>query len=101
MQTRFSNAQMNAVALSLFLSMSTRLQSNFGLILLDDPSQSMDKAHKEALSKLLSEILEERQIFVATQDTEFEQCLEKALDKVKTKIYELREWSTKGPEISI
>ena len=100
-QTRFSNAQMNAVALSLFLSMSTRLQSNLGLILLDDPSQSMDRVHKEALSKLLGEILEERQILVATQDTEFKQCLEKSLNKAKTKIYELQEWDTKGPEISL
>jgi DNA repair exonuclease SbcCD ATPase subunit len=99
-QTRFSNAQMNAVALSLFLSMSTRLQSNLGLILLDDPSQSMDKAHKDALSKLLGEILVERQVFVATQDTEFEQCLEKSLDKAKAKICEIERWDTKGPEIS-
>lgn len=98
-QTRFSNAQMNAVALSLFLSMSTRLESNLGLILLDDPSQSMDKEHKEALSKLLGEILEERQILVTTQDTEFKQCLEKSLNKAKTKIYELQEWNTEGPEI--
>ena len=100
-QTRFSNAQMNAVALSLFLSMSTRLQSNLGLILLDDPSQSMDKVHKEALSKLLGEILEQRQILIATQDTEFKQCLEKSLNKAKTKIYELQDWNTKGPEISL
>jgi len=100
-QTRFSNAQMNAVALAIFLSMSTRLQSNLGLILLDDPSQSMDKMHKETLSKLLGEILEERQIFVATQDTEFEQYLEKSLNKAKTRIYELQEWDTKGPKISL
>jgi len=100
-QTRFSNAQMNAVALSLFLSMSMRLGSNLGLFLLDDPSQSMDKVHKEALSKLLGEILEERQIFVATQDTEFEQCLEKYLNKAKTKIYEIPEWDTKGIQITL
>lgn len=99
-QTRFSNAQMNAVALSLFLSMSSKLQSNLGLILLDDPSQSMDKVHKETLSKLLGEILEERQIFVATQDTEFEQYLEKSLNKAQTKIYEFKKWDTEGPEIS-
>jgi len=100
-QTRFSNAQMNAVALSLFLSMSSRLESSLGLILLDDPSQSMDRAHKEALSKLLSEILEDKQVFVATQDTEFEEWLEKSLGKTKTKIYEFQEWDTRGPKISL
>ena len=100
-QTRFSNAQMNAVALSIFLSMSTRLESSLGLILLDDPSQSMDKIHKEALSKVLSEIMEERQIIVATQDTEFEQCLQKSLSKTKTKICEFQKWDTNGPEIML
>jgi exonuclease SbcC len=99
-QTRFSNAQMNAVALSLFLSMSTRLQSNLGIILLDDPSQSMDNVHKEALSKLLKDILQEKQLIVSTQDTEFEKHLEKLMPTTETMIYKLSEWSTIGPEIS-
>ena len=99
--TRFSNAQMNAVALSLFLSMSMRLQSNVGLIMLDDPSQSMDKFHKEALSKLLDEVSKEKQILVATQDMEFKQCLEKSLNKAKTMTCEIREWDTTGPRISL
>lgn len=99
-QTRFSNAQMNAVALSLFLSMSTRLQSNLGLVLLDDPSQSMDNAHKDALSKLLNEISGEKQTLVATQDTELKQNMEKSITKANIIIYKLSEWDTEGPEIS-
>lgn len=98
-QTRFSNAQMNAVALSLFLSMSTRLPSDLGLILLDDPSQSMDVIHKEAFSRLLSEISNERQIIVATQDEAFKQSLEKSFDKTKARICELTEWDAQGPKI--
>lgn len=98
-QTRFSNAQMNAAALSLFLSMSMRLQSNLGLILFDDPSQSMDKVHKEALSRLLGEIMEEKQMLVATQDTEFKQYMERSVSKGKTIIYEFKKWDTQGPEI--
>jgi DNA repair exonuclease SbcCD ATPase subunit len=99
-QTRFSNAQMNAVALSLFLSMSTRLQSNLGLVLLDDPSQSMDNAHKDALSKLLNEILREKQTLVATQDMELKQNMEKSIANANIIIYKLSEWGTEGPEIS-
>lgn len=99
-QTRFSNAQMNAVALSLFLSMTTRLPSNLGLILLDDPSQSMDRTHKEALSKLLSQILEEKQVLVATQDTEFEQTMQRVFPKDKALIYNFKEWSLEGPKIT-
>jgi len=45
--------------------------------------------------------MEERQIFVATQDTEFEQCLEESLNKAKTRMYEIPEWDTKGIEISL
>lgn len=99
-QTRFSNAQMNAVALSLFLSMATRLPSNLGLILLDDPSQSMDRTHKEALSKLLSQILEEKQVLVATQDIEFEQTMQRLFPKDKALIYNFKEWGLEGPKIS-
>lgn len=99
-QTRFSNAQTNAVALALFLSMSTRLESNLSLIMLDDPSQSMDEAHKRALSELLSEVLVERQILVATQDMQFRQFLKETLDETKTGFYELPKWDTKGPHIS-
>lgn len=99
-QTRFSNAQMNAVALSLFLSMATRLPSNLGLILLDDPSQSMDRTHKEALSKLLSQILEEKQVLVATQDIEFEQNMQKLFPKDKALIYNFKEWGLEGPKIT-
>lgn len=99
-QTRFSNAQMNVVALSLFLSMATRLPSNLGLILLDDPSQSMDRIHKEALSKLLSQILKEKQVLVATQDIEFEQTMQRLFPKDKALIYNFKEWSLEGPKIT-
>ena len=98
--TRFSNAQMNAVALSIFLSMSIKLQSNLGLILLDDPTQSMDPEHKEALSRLLNEIFDQRQILVATQDAEFEECMKKSMPEDKTRIYKIQQWDTEGPKIS-
>jgi DNA repair exonuclease SbcCD ATPase subunit len=99
-QTRFSSAQMNAVALSLFLSTSTKMQSGLGFILLDDPSQSMDKAHKEALSELVAEMAKEKQIVVATQDNEFEQTMERTLPKTTTKFYKIQGWTTQGPEAS-
>ncbi|MEM3538744.1 MAG: SMC family ATPase, partial [Nitrososphaerales archaeon] len=54
-QTRFSGAQLNSVALAIFLTMAKHLPHNLGFIILDDPTQSMDHAHKEALAKILSE----------------------------------------------
>jgi DNA repair exonuclease SbcCD ATPase subunit len=98
-QTRFSNAQMNAVALSLFLSMATKMPSNAGFILLDDPTQSMDLPHKEALAKLISEISSEKQVFIATQDGEFQESLRKHLPEAKTRTYNFKEWRPEGPQI--
>jgi len=100
-QTRFSNAQMNAVALSLFLSMATKMPSNVGLILLDDPTQSMDLPHKEALAKLISEISSEKQVFVATQDREFQESLKKHLPKNEARTYNFKEWRPEGLQIEI
>jgi DNA repair exonuclease SbcCD ATPase subunit len=100
-QTRFSNAQMNAVALSLFLSMATKMPSNVGLILLDDPTQSMDLPHKEALAKLISEISIEKQVFVATQDREFQESLKKCLPEDQARTYNFKEWRSEGPQIEL
>ena len=39
--TRFSNAQMNCVAIALFLANNQKLAANFGTVLMDDPSQKL------------------------------------------------------------
>jgi DNA repair exonuclease SbcCD ATPase subunit len=68
--TRFSNTQMNIVALSLFLSNNTKMAGNLALVVMDDPAQSMDREHKEALAKTICDLSMNKQMIIATQDSE-------------------------------
>jgi len=76
-QTKFSTAQLNATALAIFLTMSRYLAHNLGFIVMDDPSQSMDDAHKRSLAKFLADEINHRQVIIATQDKEFTSYLSK------------------------
>lgn len=69
--SRLSTAQMNCVALSVYLALAERLEHNLGFIILDDPSQSLDTEHKEALTRVLDELDPALQFVIATQDVEF------------------------------
>jgi len=95
--TRFSTAQLNAAALSIFLSNSEQQGGDLPLIILDDPTQSMDTAHKEAFAKLVSALLPKHQVILATEDDETKALIEKHCRMLKT--YELGVWSTEGPDI--
>lgn len=95
--TRFSTAQLNATALSIFISNASQQTGNLPLMFLDDPTQSMDPAHKETFAKLIANLTPRLQIIVATEDDETKSLLEKHCKGIKT--YELGEWTPEGPEI--
>jgi exonuclease SbcC len=97
--TRFSTAQMNLAAIALFLSMNQSAMTEVRTIIMDDPSQSMDLHHKNALAKLLCEMSNSRQIVLATQDAELGGEIRTHPPK-NINIYEFRVWSTNGPSIS-
>ena len=77
-QTRFSTAQLNMTALALFLTISKQLPHNLGFIILDDPTQSMDTTHTEALARALAEEMNQKQVVIATHDGELARQLEEA-----------------------
>lgn len=95
--TRFSNTQMNVVALSLFMSNNTEIANNLAVIIMDDPTQNMDQEHKEALSTIIQELSMKRQVIIATHDSELKDALNKTCEKLGT--YEFTEWNAKGPQI--
>jgi len=97
-QTRFSNAQLNITAIAVFVSMSKRLSQNLNLVILDDPTQSMDQPHKKALANMLAEESKEKQVIVATQDQEFQEQLVKLIQP--NKHLKITNWNTHGPTIS-
>lgn len=96
--TRFSTGQMNCVALSVFFALTKSLPVKLGFIILDDPSQNLDRDHKQALADIISSISSERQVFIATQDMEFEDFLKKGHNDVK--FYEFAGWDMSGPKFN-
>ena len=95
--TRFSQAQMNAAAIAIFLSNNKRMKSVIPLLILDDPTLSMDDDHKEKLAKLLNLIGAYRQVIVATHDKPFMEFIKQ--DPKEMTIIEFKNWNTPGPEI--
>ncbi len=95
--TRFSSAQMNAAAIALFLAKHEKVSGDLGTILIDDPTQSMDGAHKNAVCKSISGLLRERQIILATQDEEVKRLTRDTSKGVKT--FEFSNWTVEGPVI--
>lgn len=94
---RFSQAQMNAAAIAIFLSNNRKMKGELPLLILDDPTLSMDDSHKEKLAKVLSLVRSSRQIIVATHDKPFTEFAKQyATD---TTIIEFKDWDKQGPEI--
>jgi recombinational DNA repair ATPase RecF/uncharacterized protein (UPF0212 family) len=73
--SRLSTAQMNCVALSVYLALATQLQHNLGFVILDDPSQNLDTEHKQALVRILSRLAPQLQVLVGTQDSELDELI--------------------------
>ncbi len=92
--TRLSSAQMNSFAMSVLITNNLSQTTNLSLLMMDDPTQSMDSQHKDALAKLILEISDTRQIIIATSDDEFLKCLQNTDKDIKN--IELKDWSRQG-----
>jgi DNA repair exonuclease SbcCD ATPase subunit len=73
--SRLSTAQMNCVALSVYLALAAQLQHNLGFVILDDPSQNLDTEHKQALVGILSRLAPQLQVLIGTQDSELDELI--------------------------
>jgi len=97
--TRFSTAQLNAVALSIFMSYSTQEAGDLPIMILDDPTQNMDTAHKEAFAKLIATLPPKHQVIIATEDDDTRRFLEKHCTSIKT--YEMGNWTSSGTKLKV
>ena len=95
--TRFSTAQLNSVALSIFMSYSTQQAGDFPIMIFDDPTQNMDVTHKESFAKLVATLPPSFQVIIATEDNDTRKFLEKHCTGIKT--YELGNWTPEGTEV--
>ena len=71
-----SDGQVTATAIGLFFALSDADTHNLDLLYVDDPTQNLDLPCKEAMSKVVTELAERRQVIVSTQDEDFVSFLE-------------------------
>jgi RecF/RecN/SMC N terminal domain. len=100
-----SSSQLNALAVSLFLSFNLSLPAlPIDAALLDDPIQSLDDIRLLGVVDLLRRTKMRRQLLIATHDQRFGKLLARKLrptsDNTRTSVIELRGWTRKGPEVT-
>ena len=71
-----SDGQVTATAIGLFFALSDADTHNLDLLYVDDPTQNLDLPCKEAMSKVVTELAQRRQVIVSTQDEDFVSFLE-------------------------
>jgi len=98
---KFSTGQMNCVALAIYLALAKKdiYSHNLRFLILDDPSQNLDTSHKKALAEILLQLVPQKQVILATHDSELQAILQEAAGAKKPLIYRFDEWSKAGPEI--
>ena len=96
-RTRFSNTQLNATAIAIFNSVSKRLPHNLNFVIFDDPFQSMDQHHQDALIEKLAQDAKERQVIIATHDNVVLKRLQNSISPSET--MKIIGWSAQGPLI--
>jgi DNA repair exonuclease SbcCD ATPase subunit len=103
----FSSAQVNVVAVSIFLGMALRQQcSNLKTIMLDDPIQNMDDLNVISFIDILRNFLyinnketNNKQIIISTHDQNFHRLMIKKFRFVRNKSFEFVGYNNKGPEL--
>jgi DNA repair exonuclease SbcCD ATPase subunit len=96
-----SQGDLNSLALSIFLGLAktTEGSHSLGIILIDDPSQSLDSQQKARLIEPLNELANVKDIIISTMDDELHELLKGRITKVKT-IYKFSDWKPEsGPKI--
>lgn len=80
--TMFSEAEGNALGLSLYFSQRVDRNPSWFMIMLDDPVQSMDEGHEQGLIHLLARISRDQQVIVFTHDRDFQGFVQSQFEAV-------------------
>lgn len=102
----FSSAQLNILALSVFLGLGlTQNHSKLNQLLLDDPIQSLDDVNILAFIDILRGILDmkerDKKILLSTHDSNFAQLLTIKLRNKEYVHYKFTGYGSEGPIISL
>lgn len=99
----FSSAQVNVVAVSIFLGVALRQEcSNLKTILLDDPIQNMDDLNVISFIDILRNCLttqNKKQIIISTHDQDFFRLMLKKFRFTNNKAFEFLSYDNNGPVI--
>jgi len=99
-----SSSQLNALAVSVFLSFNLALPKlPLDSVLLDDPIQSLDDINLLGMVDLLRRTKDKRQLIVSTHDERFGRLLERKLRPAssdhRTSVVQLTGWTRNGPTV--
>lgn len=96
-----NHGDLNCAALSIFLAVaaSADLGHRLGLVILDDPAQSLDSHHKRRLAEVFDSLAGKKQVVIGSQDSEFIELARETISK-KKKLIRFRSWDPNtGPVI--
>jgi wobble nucleotide-excising tRNase len=104
-ETVLSSSQMNALAVSVFLTLNLAVPAPpLRSMMLDDPMQSLDDIHLLGLIDLLRRTKDGRQLILSTHDAKFGHLLARKLRPVgkdeRTVVIELDGWRREGPLVT-
>ena len=104
-ETVLSSSQLNALAVALFLTLNLGTESlPLSATVLDDPFQALDDINLLGLIDLLRRVRGGRQLILATHEGKLGQLLARKLRPIEkeqtTKVIEIDNWNTRGPEIT-
>lgn len=97
---KLSTGQLNSLALAVFLAMSMEdaYTHNLDLLIIDDPSQNLDRPHMMALQGILGEVAKGRNLIIASHDPEFQTILDEAHGSAEARKYRFGQYDpSNGP----
>lgn len=99
--TFFSEAHTNSLALSIYFPQRVDRNISWDTVVLDDPVQSMDENHSQALIDILADISKSKQVIILTHSKSFFRRLSARFRQIKPKIYSFYNNEANGPSISL
>jgi len=99
--TFFSEAHTNSLALSIYFPQRVDRNNTWDVVILDDPVQSMDENHSQALIDILVNISTKKQVMVLTHSKSFFRRLCARFGHLKPKVFLFHNNDEKGPSICL
>ncbi|MBW1738367.1 MAG: AAA family ATPase [Deltaproteobacteria bacterium] len=99
--TFFSEAHTNSLALSIYFPQRVDRNATWQVVILDDPVQSMDENHSQALIDILVDIAKYKQVIVLTHSKSFYRKMSARMHYLRPLTYLFYNNDDKGPQIQL